>query len=180
MYSYRVYGGIGGGVLVDIVHHTGVDSFSAATAQGWTAGAGLYEVMSACRKLEVNLPRHTKGEPLHVVVDATGIKVYGKGEWQVTRHGWSKQRTWRKLPVGVDQANGEILAAAVITDACSDGQLLPELLDQSDADIAQVAGDSAYDTHACYTGSVHLKPRRRCRQDVAHVSGSMATQKPRC
>ncbi len=135
-----MYGGIGGGVLVDIVHHTGVDSFSAATAQGWTAGAGLYEVMSACRKLEVNLPRHTKGEPLHVVVDATGIKVYGKGEWQVTRHGWSKQRTWRKLPVGVDQANGEILAAAVITDACSDGQLLPELLDQSDADIAQVAG----------------------------------------
>ncbi|MDQ4147652.1 MAG: IS5 family transposase, partial [Pseudomonadota bacterium] len=66
-----------------------------------------------CRKLEVNLPRRTKGEPLHVVVDAIGIKVYGKGEWQVRRHGWSKRRTWRQLPVGVDQANGEILAAAV-------------------------------------------------------------------
>jgi hypothetical protein len=91
-----------------------------------------------CRKLEVNLPRRTKGEPLHVVVDATGIKVYGKGEWQVTRHGWSKRRPWRQLPVGVDQANGEILAAAVTTDACSDGQLLPELLDPIDADIAQV------------------------------------------
>jgi Transposase DDE domain len=103
------------------------------------------------RKLAVNLPRRTKGEPLHRVVDATGIKVYGEGEWQVTRHGWSKRRTWRKLPVGVDKAHGEIVAAAVSTDDCSDGQRLPELLDQIDADIAQVSGDGAYDTQACYT-----------------------------
>ena len=103
------------------------------------------------RKLAVKLPRRTKGEPLHVVVDATGIKVYGEGEWQVRRHGWSKRRTWRKLHVGVDEAHGEIVAAAVTTDDCSDEQLLPELLDQIDADIAQVSGDGAYDTHACDT-----------------------------
>src|SRR5919112_5659502 len=103
------------------------------------------------RKLAVSLPHRAKDEPLHMVVDATGIKVYGEGEWKVRRHGWSKRRTWRKLPVGVDEANGAIVAAAVTTDDCSDGQLLPELLDQIDADIAQVSGDGAYDTHACYT-----------------------------
>src|SRR5215210_807943 len=103
------------------------------------------------RKLAVSLPRRAKDEPLHVVVDASGIKVYGEGEWKVRCHGGSKRRTWRKLHVGIDEANGEIVAAAVTTDDFSDGQLLPELLDQLDADIAQVSGDGAYDTHACYT-----------------------------
>ena len=93
-----------------------------------------------------------------MVVDATGIKGYGEGEWKVSGHGWSKRRTW-KGHVGVDQANGQIMAAAVTTDDCSDGQLLPELLDQIDADIVQVLADSAYDRHACYTAiSMHQAP----------------------
>ena len=45
------------------------------------------------RKLTVSLPRHARDEALHVVVDATGIKVYGEGEWKVRRHGFSKRRT---------------------------------------------------------------------------------------
>jgi hypothetical protein len=106
---------------------------------------------------------------LHVVVDATGIKVYGEGEWQVRCHGWSKRRPWRKLPVGVDEANGEIGAAAVTTNDLRDGQRLPELLDPIDADIAQVSGDGAYDTHACYTAisapqaQAAIPPRRGAR-----------------
>ncbi len=106
---------------------------------------------------------------MHVVVDATGIKVYGEGEWKVRRHGWSKQRTWRKVPVGVDQANGEIVAAAVTTHDLGDGQRLPELLDPIDADIAQVSGDGAYDTHAGYTAisapqaQAAIPPRRGAR-----------------
>jgi hypothetical protein len=102
------------------------------------------------QKLAMSLPRRAKDEPLHVVVDATGVKVYGEGEWKVRCHGWSKRRTWRKLHVGIDAATGEIVAAAVTTNDCSDGQLLPELLDQIDADIVQVSGDGAYDTGACY------------------------------
>ena len=53
--------------------------------------------------------------------------------------------------MGIDAATGEIVAAAVTTNDLGDGQLLPELLDQIDADITQVSGDGAYDTHACYT-----------------------------
>ena len=49
------------------------------------------------RQLAVSLPRRAKDKPLHVAVDATGIKVYAEGEWKVRSHGWSKRRTWRKL-----------------------------------------------------------------------------------
>ena len=90
------------------------------------------------RQLQVSLPRRHKGEPLHVVVDATGVKVYGEGEWKVRSHGWSKRRTWRKLHVGVDEATGEIITAAATTNDFSDGQLLPDLLNQIDEPVAQV------------------------------------------
>jgi hypothetical protein len=82
------------------------------------------------RTLEVSLPRRTTGEPLHVVVDITGIKVFGEGEWKVRSHGWAKRRTWRKLHIGVDEVSSEIVAAAVTIFDFSDGQLLPDLLDQ--------------------------------------------------
>ena len=103
------------------------------------------------RTLGISLPRRAQGDSLHVVVDATGIKVYGEGEWTVRFHGKSKRRTWRKLHVGIDAATDEIVAAAVTTNDLSDSQLLPDLLTQIDADIAQVSGDGAYDPHAGYT-----------------------------
>jgi hypothetical protein len=121
------------------------------------------------RKLAVSLPRRAKDEPLHVVVDATGVRVYGEGEWKVRCHGGSKRRTWRKLHVGIDAATGEIVAAAVTTNDFSDGQLLPELLDQIDADIVQVSGDGAYDTGVCYAAisarqaQAAIPPRRGAR-----------------
>jgi hypothetical protein len=96
------------------------------------------------RTLEVSLPRRTTGEPLHVVVDITGIKVFGEGEWKVRSHGWAKRRTWRKLHIGVDEVSSEIVAAAVTIFDFSDGQLLPDLLDQVGENIAQVSGDGAY------------------------------------
>jgi hypothetical protein len=132
------------------------------------------------RKLEVSLSPRATDEPLHLVVDATGIKVYGEGEWKVRCHGWPKRRTQAaKLHLGVDETSGEIVAAAATTNDYGDGQLMPELLNQIDQAIAQVSGDGAYDTCECYARSVRGKHRRRSRQDVAHVSGDMATQKLR-
>src|SRR4029453_18877154 len=48
--------------------------------------------------------RLTPGEPVHLVVDTTGLKVYGEGEWKVRQHGWTRRRRWVKVHLGVDAA----------------------------------------------------------------------------
>lgn len=110
-----------------------------------------YSTLCRRRKsLEVVLPRRPRNEPLHVVADSTGVKVFGEGEWKVRQHGYTRRRTWRKLHVGVNEATGEIVAAVVSTNNFTDGQVLPDLLDQVDEEIAQVTGDKAYDKRKCY------------------------------
>jgi len=66
-------------------------------------------------RLEIELPVVPRDGTRHVVVDSTGIKVYGEGEWKTRQHGISKRRTWRKLHLGVDETTGEILSAVVTT-----------------------------------------------------------------
>jgi IS5 family transposase len=102
------------------------------------------------RSLEVVLPRRKKSEPLHLVVDSTGIKVYGEGQWKVRQHGYTKRRTWRKLHIGVDEATHEFVAAVVSTNDFKDSQLLEDLLEQIADEIQQVSADGAYDSRNCY------------------------------
>jgi hypothetical protein len=102
------------------------------------------------RALEVELPRRRKSGPLHLVVDSTGIKVYGEGEWKVRQHGWSHRRTWRKLHLAVDEATGEVAAAMVSTNSFKDSELLPDLLEQVEGTLSQVSADGAYDSRNCY------------------------------
>jgi len=83
-------------------------------------------------------------EGVHVVVDSTGLKIYGEGEWKVRQHGVSKRRTWRKLHLAVDEATGEILAAELTTNDVGDGQMLPPLLGSvkaSGVGMKQVSAD---------------------------------------
>jgi IS5 family transposase len=106
-----------------------------------------------CRRrqvLEVSLPRRPKDQPLHLVVDSTGVKVYGEGEWKVRQHGYTKRRTWRKLHLGADEATSEIVAAVVSTNNFTDGQVLPDLLEQVAEELKQVSGDGGYDKRNCY------------------------------
>jgi IS5 family transposase len=106
-----------------------------------------------CRRqknLEVALPRRIKGQALHLVVDATGCKVYGEGEWKVRQHGISKRRTWRKLHVAVDETTGEIAAAVLTTNDVADSTVLPHLLEQVAEPIQQLSGDGGYDKRLCY------------------------------
>ena len=102
------------------------------------------------RKIEVRLPRLKRGEPLHLVVDSTGIKVFGEGEWKVRQHGYSRRRTWRKLHLGVDEGSGEIVATVFATNNFTDGQVLADLLEQIEDEIRQVTADKAYDKRNCY------------------------------
>ncbi len=96
--------------------------------------------------------RPVRKELLHIVVDSTGAKVYGEGEWKVRQHGWSKRRTWRKLHIGVDEKTKDILLGEVTTNATADGEMLQPLLDQlpEEQKIAQVSADGAFDKRTCY------------------------------
>jgi hypothetical protein len=107
-----------------------------------------------------------RGEPLHLVVDSTGCKVYGEGEWKVRQHGWNKRRTWRKLHIGVDEHSGEI-RAVVLSSNMGDGELLPKLLAQVEEPLAQVSADGGYDQRSCYQAQLlpgAAATRRSCYQ----------------
>jgi hypothetical protein len=96
------------------------------------------------------LPVRTPAAPLHLVVDSTGLKVYGEGEWKVRQHGVTKRRTWLKVHLGLDVATQEIRVAGVSTAAVTDGQMLPALLAAERAPLAQVTGDGIYDEWRCW------------------------------
>jgi len=109
------------------------------------------------------LPRST---PLHLVIDSSGFKVYGEGEWKVRQHGWSKRRTWRKLHLAVNEATGEIVAAVASEAGVSDDEALPDIVAQVEGDIGQVSADGAYDKRPCYDalaerGATAVIPPRR-------------------
>ena len=100
--------------------------------------------------LEVSLPRQAKTTALHLVIDSTGMKVYGEGEWKVRQHGYSKRRTWRKLHLGVDQASGEVLAVEMTDHETLDRRVMPALIEQVEEPLSQVSADGAYDYKQCY------------------------------
>jgi hypothetical protein len=89
-------------------------------------------------------------ESVHLVLDSTGLKVFGEGEWKVRQHGTSKRRTWRKLHLGVDESSFKIKAAEVTISKVADGERLPALLQQVPDQIAQVTADGSYDWRSCY------------------------------
>lgn len=96
------------------------------------------------------LPRQSAGKSLHVLVDATGLKVYGEGEWKVRVHGYQKRRTWRKLHLAIDEATAEVVAVVATTSNVSDKEVLPNLLEQITSEIEQVTADGGYDYRSCY------------------------------
>ena len=53
------------------------------------------------------------GEPLHLLVDSTGLKLCGAGESLIEKHGARTRRPWRKLHTGVDAGTGQIVAVAL-------------------------------------------------------------------
>ena len=84
-------------------------------------------------------------EPVHLLVDSTGLKLSGAGEWLVEKHGKSRRRSWRTLHIGVDADTGRIVAAALTTNDVDDGSQVGPLLDQIDDPIASLTGDGAND-----------------------------------
>jgi hypothetical protein len=110
-----------------------------------------YSTLSRRRPhLQVELPRQNRSEGLHLVVDSTGLKLYGEGEWKVRMHGVSKRRTWRKVHLGIDEATSEVLACVVTEQKASDHWTLPQLLKQVPERLEKVGGDKGYDYGMAY------------------------------
>ena len=113
---------------------------------GMALGVPDYSTLSRRQgRLQVVLPNKPTDSPIHLVVDSTGLKVYGEGEWKVRQHGWSKRRTWRKLHVGVNEATGEVVAQTVTSHRVDDASQVDPLLTQIDEAVGTVSGDGAYD-----------------------------------
>src|SRR5919112_458979 len=90
-------------------------------------------------------------EPVHLLVDSTGLKLCGSGEWLVEKHGSRTRRSWRKLHIGVDANTGQIVAAVLTDHDGDDGSQTGPLLDQITGSLASFTGDGAYDQEGVYT-----------------------------
>jgi Transposase DDE domain len=105
-----------------------------------------------CRRsatVRVTLPKKARGT-LHLVIDSTGLKVYGEGEWKVRQHGYSRRRTWLKLHLAADPRTHEIQAAMVSEPGVADAEMVPPLLGQVDNPVESASADGAYDRRGVY------------------------------
>jgi Transposase DDE domain len=122
------------------------------------------------KTLKVSMPKRADGH-LDLVMDNTGLKIYGEGEWKVGTHGKSKRRIWRKLHLSVDRHSGEIQAAELTEAGVSDDAMAEMMLAQIERPIDSLAADGSYDKRRVYkslnqyapSARVLIPPRRNAR-----------------
>ena len=104
------------------------------------------------KTLNVRLPYRGSTGPLNLLIDSTGIKSEGEGEWNARKHGGPKRRIWRKIHLGIDAETLEVRAVEITGSNIGDAPMLPELLEQipPDQEIGSVTADGAYDTRKCH------------------------------
>jgi len=112
--------------------------------------------------LEVPRPRNAGagagGEPMHLLVDSTGLKLCGKGEWLLEKHGTATRRSWRMLHLGVDAGTGRIVASTLTPKEVDDASQVDPLLDQVAGSVASFTADGAYDQDRVYAGVAERHP----------------------
>lgn len=109
--------------------------------------------------LSILLTRLDPAEPLHLLVDSTGLKIYGEGEWLDQKHGIRSRRRWRKLHLGIDAVTHEIVASELTPDDVGDVSEIPALLDQIDDEVASLTADGAYDGEPVYDAVTARHPQ---------------------
>lgn len=124
-----------------------------------------------CRRqarIRIQIPYRCSGQPLNLLVDSTGIRFRGDGEWLARKHGVTRRREWRKVHLAMDTATGDIRGVEFTSSRQGDSPILPELLSQIPANetVETVTADGAYDTRRCHAailerGAEPIIPIRR-------------------
>lgn len=120
--------------------------------QGWRFAWSSISRFALPKRIERN-------EPLHLLVDSTGVKVYGEGEWLDEKHGVRSRRRWGKLHLGVDADTHEIVAVELTADDVGDVSTIPDLLDQIEGVVSSMTGDGADDGQSVYDAVAERHPR---------------------
>ena len=148
-----------------------------AFGRPWRQAEGLLRSITALLGIDVGAPDHTTfshrspglalaaslaqaqaNGPVHVVIDATGLKVYDAGEWLVEKHGERGTRTWRKLHLAVDPDTGEILASELTSNEEGDASQVGPLLGQIPGLLASVTAEGTYDGEPTYRAVAERQP----------------------
>ncbi len=115
------------------------------------------------------MKRLTKRRITDLVIDSTGLKVYGEGEWKVRQHGYSKRRTWRKLHLAICPDSHEILFVKLTDIKTHDHKIYPQFIKSAPKTVKRTYGDGAYDREMCYRANFHhgsspiIPPQRNAR-----------------
>jgi IS5 family transposase len=124
--------------------------------------------------LDVALNLVPVNEPIHLIVDSTGLSIVGEGEWAAVKHGGRGKRGWKKLHLGVDRS-GVIVAGALTDGNADDAKTALELIDEVEDEITSVTADPAYDTIAIYNASA----ARGAKAVVPQVTSSTRSRRRR-
>ena len=144
-----------------------------------------YSTLSRRQKtLSVAITARPSRGGLHLLIDSTGVKILGEGEWKIKKHGADYRRQWRKVHLGVDAQTLEIRAIEVTDNAIGDAPMLPQLLAQIPEDELLCSGsaDGAYDTKACHeaksssTRYSHHSNAQKC-QALGREPGGSSSEK---
>ena len=134
------------------------------------------------RTLAVSIPYRGSKGPLHLLIDSTGIKVEGEGEWNARKHGGPKRRVWRKIHIGIDEKTLEVRAVEITGSNTGDTPMPPHLLNQipQDQEIGSVTADGAYDTRRCHNAiadrgaAAVIPPRQNAQSWKPTTAGAIA------
>ena len=107
------------------------------------------------KKLNITKIKREIKKPIQILIDSTGLKIGGSGEWQETKHGLQKRKSWRKLHLAMDEATGDILSSELTSNKQGDPSQVSFLHDQIDESIESLIADGAYDTQEIYDRLSH-------------------------
>ena len=126
------------------------------------------------QQLDVDLHLTPLHEPIHLIVDSTGLSIVGEGEWAAVKHGGRGKRAWKKLHLGVDRSG--VIVAEVLTDGnADDAKSAQSLINEVAGDIASFTADAAYDTIAIYDAAAE----RGAKVVVPPMKSATRSRRPR-